>query len=174
MIRLVALAAAMIAEVSMPGAAGRVMDLAQGQSFAGMVLLSEEGRVTLEKGFGTRIKQRMVRARTPSDYRPTDTWRIDGVTTTLRAFWQREEASMARVPGMDGERIAFQGCAVPQRVIARRHTVPGGFVQQYRLPEQNIVLIIATTRADMELGDTRQANSLGHQMIRVAACGGDE
>ena len=88
---------AMIAAVSLPGAPGRVADGLHGQGFAGMVLLSEGGKVTLEQGFGTKVPQRMVRARTPSDFLPTDQWRWASVTKQITATIAMQDVAAGRI-----------------------------------------------------------------------------
>jgi hypothetical protein len=69
---------AMIAAFYGPEPAGRVAETADMASFAGIVLLSEGGKVTLEKGFGTKVPQRMVRARTPSAMRSSALGSVSG------------------------------------------------------------------------------------------------
>lgn len=88
---------AMIAALSLPGAPGRVQDVAAGQGFAGMVLLSEGGKVTLEQGFGTRVPQRMVRARTPSDFLATDSWRWASVTKQITTTIALQDVAAGRL-----------------------------------------------------------------------------
>ncbi|MCU0892050.1 MAG: beta-lactamase family protein [Sandarakinorhabdus sp.] len=93
MIRLVA----MIAAVYGPEPAGRVAETADMANFAGIVLLSEGGKVTLEKGFGTKVPLRMVRARTPSDFLPADSWRWASVTKQITATIAMQDAAAGRL-----------------------------------------------------------------------------
>lgn len=88
---------AMIAAVGQPGPAGHVLEVASMQGFAGMILLSEGGKVTLEKGFGTKIPQRMVRARTPSDFLPAEAWRWASVTKQITATLIMQQVATGRI-----------------------------------------------------------------------------
>lgn len=88
---------AMIAAVTLPGAPGRVQDVLQGQNYAGAVLLSEGGKVTLEQGFGTKVPQRMMRARTPSDFLATDSWRWASVTKQITATIALQDVAAGRL-----------------------------------------------------------------------------
>ena len=88
---------AMIAAFYGPEPAGRVAETADLASFAGIVLLSEGGKVTLEKGFGTKVPQRMVRARTPSDFLPGDSWRWASVTKQITATIAMQDVAAGRL-----------------------------------------------------------------------------
>jgi CubicO group peptidase (beta-lactamase class C family) len=88
---------AMIAAFYGPEPAGRVAETADMANFAGIVLLSEGGRVTLEKGFGTKVPQRMVRARTPSDFLPGDSWRWASVTKQITATIAMQDVAAGRL-----------------------------------------------------------------------------
>ena len=88
---------AMIAAFYGPEPAGRVAETADMASFAGIVLLSEGGKVTLEKGFGTKVPQRMVRARTPSDFLPGDSWRWASVTKQITATIAMQDVAAGRL-----------------------------------------------------------------------------
>jgi len=88
---------AMIAAFYGPEPAGRVAETADMASFAGSVLLSEGGKVTLEKGFGTKVPQRMVRARTPSDFLPGDSWRWASVTKQISATIAMQDVAAGRL-----------------------------------------------------------------------------
>ena len=88
---------ALIAAITLPGAPGRVQEGLNGQGFAGMVLLSEGGTVTLEQGFGTKVPQRMIRARTPSDFRAGDHWRWASVTKQLTATIAMQDVAAGRL-----------------------------------------------------------------------------
>lgn len=158
---------AMIAAFYGPEPAGRVAETADLRGFAGMVLLAEAGKVTLEKGFGTRVQQRMVRAHTPSDYLASDLWPVGKANVTLRALWQRGDAGTAA-------RITLRGCSAPDRVIVRRDTRGGAVVLHYRLPDRKIALLLATTRRDMDPGDISTHAGLGYEILSAAACKGIE
>ena len=88
---------AMIAAFYGPEPAGRVAETADMAGFAGIVLLSESGQVTLEKGFGTKVPQRMVRARTPSDFLPGDSWRWASVTKQITATIAMQDVAAGRL-----------------------------------------------------------------------------
>lgn len=88
---------AMIAAFYGPEPAGRVAETADMASFAGVVLLSEGGKVSLEKGFGTKVPQRMVRARTPSDFVATDSWRWASVTKQITATIAMQDVAAGRL-----------------------------------------------------------------------------
>ena len=88
---------AMIAAFYGPEPAGRVAETADMANFAGIVLLSEGGKVTLEKGFGTKVPQRMVRARTPSDFLPGDSWRWASVTKQITATIAMQDVAAGRL-----------------------------------------------------------------------------
>jgi D-alanyl-D-alanine carboxypeptidase len=88
---------AMIAAIYPPGPAGNVAQMADLGNFAGIVLLSEGGKVTLEKGFGTKVPQRMVRARTPSDFLPADSWRWASVTKQITATIALQDVAAGRL-----------------------------------------------------------------------------
>lgn len=88
---------AMIAAFHGPEPAGRVAETADFGGFAGIVLLSEGGKVTLEKGFGTKVPQRMVRARTPSDFLPADNWRWASVTKQITATIAMQDVAAGRL-----------------------------------------------------------------------------
>jgi CubicO group peptidase (beta-lactamase class C family) len=88
---------AMIAAFYGPEPAGRVAETADIGSFAGIVLLSEGGKVTLEKGFGTKVPLRMVRARTPSDFLPSDSWRWASVTKQITATIAMQDVVAGRL-----------------------------------------------------------------------------
>ena len=96
---------AMIAAFYGPEPAGRVAETADMAGFAGIVLLSESGQVTLEKGFGTKVPQRMVRARTPSDFLPGDSWRWASVTKQITATIAMQDVAAGET---DHDRIIFQ------------------------------------------------------------------
>lgn len=87
----------LIAAVSQPGAPGRVADVAQGQGFAGMMLLAEGGHVTLEQGFGSKAPQAMTRARTPTDFTATDAWRWASVTKQITATIAMQDVAAGRL-----------------------------------------------------------------------------
>lgn len=88
---------AIMAAVSLPGAPGRVADVAQGNGYAGMVLLSEGGKVTLEQGFGTRQPRRMIGDRTPTDFLATDAWRWASVTKQITATIAMQDVAAGRL-----------------------------------------------------------------------------
>jgi CubicO group peptidase (beta-lactamase class C family) len=88
---------AMIAAFYGPEPAGRVAETADFGGFAGIVLLSEGGKVTLEKGFGTKVPQRMVRARTPSDFLPAENWRWASVTKQITATIAMQDVAAGRL-----------------------------------------------------------------------------
>ena len=88
---------AMIAAIYPPGPAGQVAQMADFGNFSGMVLLSEGGKVTLEKGFGTKLPQRMIRARTPSDFLATDNWRWASVTKQITATIALQDVAAGRL-----------------------------------------------------------------------------
>lgn len=88
---------AMVAAFYGPEPAGRVAETADMASFAGIVLLSEGGKVTLEKGFGAKVPQRMVRARTPSDFLPGDSWRWASVTKQITATIAMQDVEAGRL-----------------------------------------------------------------------------
>lgn len=88
---------AMIAALYPPGPAGNVAETADMAGFAGMVLLSEGGKVTLEKGFGTKVPQRMMRARTPSDFLASDPWRWASVTKQITATIAMQDVAAGRL-----------------------------------------------------------------------------
>jgi CubicO group peptidase (beta-lactamase class C family) len=88
---------AMIAAFYGPEPAGRVAETADFGGFAGIVLLSEGGKVTLEKGFGTKVPQRMVRARTPSDFLLADNWRWASVTKQITATIAMQDVAAGRL-----------------------------------------------------------------------------
>ncbi len=88
---------ALIAVVGQPGPAGHVTEVAAMQGFAGMILLSEGGKVTLERGFGTRVPQQVIRARTPSDFLPGDSWRWASVTKQITATLVMQEVAAGRI-----------------------------------------------------------------------------
>lgn len=90
-------AAAMIGEVSQPGPAGRVTDVAQGQGFAGMILLSEAGQVRLERGFGKRVPQRFDRDPMASDFQAGDAWRWASVTKQITATIAMQDVAAGRL-----------------------------------------------------------------------------
>jgi len=88
---------AMIAAFYGPEPAGRVAETADMANFAGIVLLSEGGKVSLEKGFGTKVPKRMVRARTPSDFLPGDSWRWASVTKQITATIAMQDVAAGRL-----------------------------------------------------------------------------
>lgn len=88
---------AMIAAFYGPEPAGRVAETADMANFAGMILLAEDGKVTLEKGFGTKVPQRMVRARTPSDFLASDAWRWASVTKQITATIAMQDVAAKRL-----------------------------------------------------------------------------
>jgi D-alanyl-D-alanine carboxypeptidase len=88
---------AMIAAFYGPEPAGRVAETADMANFAGIVLLAEGGKVTLEKGFGTKVPQRMVRARTPSDFLAQDNWRWASVTKQITATIAMQDVAAGRL-----------------------------------------------------------------------------
>lgn len=88
---------AMIAAFYGPEPAGRVAETADFGGFVGIMLLSEGGKVTLENGFGTKVPQRMVRARTPSDFLPADSWRWASVTKQITATIAMQDVAAGRL-----------------------------------------------------------------------------
>lgn len=88
---------AMIAAFYGPEPAGRVAEIADFGGFAGMVLLAEGGKVSLEKGFGTKLPQRVVRARNPSDFLPGDNWRWASVTKQITATMAMQDVAAGRL-----------------------------------------------------------------------------
>lgn len=88
---------ALIAAVTPPGAPGRVATVAEGQGFAGMMLLSEGGKVTLEQGFGLKNPRAQRRAREKSDFLPTDRWRWASVTMQIVATMAMQDVAAGRL-----------------------------------------------------------------------------
>ncbi len=88
---------AMIAAFYGSKPAGRVAEVADFGGFGGIVLLSEGGKVTLEKGFGTKVPERMVRARTPSDFLPADNWRWASVNKQITATIAMQDVAAGRL-----------------------------------------------------------------------------
>jgi D-alanyl-D-alanine carboxypeptidase len=88
---------ALIAAVVQPGAPGRVATVADGQGFAGMVLLAEGGTVTLEQGFGLKSASAQRRARQASDFLPTDRWRWASTTKQIIATMAMQDVAAGRL-----------------------------------------------------------------------------
>jgi CubicO group peptidase (beta-lactamase class C family) len=88
---------ALIAAVTPPGAPGRVATVAEGQGFAGMVLLAEGGKVTLEQGFGRKSPTAQRRAREKSDFLASDHWRWSSVTKQVVATLAMQDVAAGRL-----------------------------------------------------------------------------
>ena len=88
---------ALIAAVAQPGAPGRVATVADGQGFAGMLLLAEGGKVTLEQGFGLKSATAQKRARQPTDFVTSDRWRWASATKQIIATMAMQDVAAGRL-----------------------------------------------------------------------------
>ena len=84
---------ALIAVAGLPDAPGRVADVTLEQGFAGMVLLSENGKITLEQGFGTKLAPEAGR----TDFVSKDRWRWASVTKQITATIAMQDVAAGRL-----------------------------------------------------------------------------
>jgi len=100
-------AALLIAAASLPDAPARVQVVAAGKGFAGVVLLAEGGKVTLEQGFG--------------GFKAGDSWRWASVTKQVAATIAMQDVAAGRLD-LDAPITrylpAFQGPTGPRITVA--------------------------------------------------------
>ena len=88
---------ALIAAAAQPGAPAQVAAVAEGQKFAGMVLLAEGGKVTLEQGYGLKRPPVQSRAGQPTDFAAGDRWRWASVTKQIVATMAMQDVAAGRL-----------------------------------------------------------------------------
>lgn len=107
-----------------------------------------------------------------------DLWRFDRALmrgqllppASMERMWLGDPASGFAALGQWAFDAPLRGCAKPVRIIERRGALGGVGLRNFILPDENIVLIVATNRAETEFGEVWQGRGLSHDLLVAAAC----